>query len=152
MMIGSVLISTAPLFDLTCSLSAAQVPDYSHLKPGSIVRLPIQHIIPTQGVVFIDRIQGYLDRGYEFCPEIVLKDGKPYVAIGHHRIMTHLLRGDTHVNVQVHDLSEDPPGMQLTVQERATTWRDIIWRLFQGGPVVQNPRPYLRLQRASGLK
>ncbi len=120
-----------------------RIPDYSHLTPGSLATLPIDHIVPTQGVVFVDRVQGYLKRGIAILPSIVVQDGVPYVSIGHHRIMTQRIKGQSEVQVQVHDPSQDPPGMKLTVRERATSWDQIIWRLSQGGPVVADPMAYL---------
>lgn len=126
-------------------LAGVPIRDYSHLEPGTIALFPLLHIIPTQAVVFISRVQKYLTYGYKNLPEVIILEGIPYVSEGHHRLITNELLGAGKLFARIHDSSGDPEGLVPMVEERMFLWELLVWKAHPRGPEVEDPRPYLRI-------
>lgn len=115
-------------------LVGRELPDYSFLELGASLSIPRDHIIPTQEVLFADRIERYRQEGYRTLPEVILLGGVLYVAVGHHRITTQAQQKPGQpVAVYLHDPKDDPAGLVPTVRERMFVWELMVWKQSMQG-------------------
>jgi hypothetical protein len=89
-------------------LKAMSLADWQDIP---VVQMPADELIPTQGVLLIDRLveltQGGSRRGAydgdapDVCGHTVLFNGRWYIHDGHHDWGIRWLRGETHVPVRI---------------------------------------------------
>lgn len=99
----------------------------------ALLEIPLMNITPTQGVVFQNTVQRYLNMfraGKSAEPPVVdFFGGRVYVADGHHRLYgSYLANPRGTVRVKIYDRAADPEGMVPTYAERATSWDRIVVR------------------------
>jgi len=119
------------------SMPASVVPSGAggfNIEPGPR-RISISDITPTQELVFTDTVGDYINGDPRGAgkPRLMLIEGKIYVAVGHHRIMAEILKGNTEVDVIVETQSEEEKKLGLvpvphTRHPNLSSWGQIMWR------------------------
>lgn len=69
-----------------------------------VTKVPIKHIIPTQDATHFTA-SGYDEKIKDKTPvKIIHHKGNHYLIDGHHRLLDHKLRGETHINAKILDI------------------------------------------------